>query len=53
VIKPLETRPHALEQLFLHPLTDLGLTGFLNDREKAREVPGGILELAGARETKP
>jgi len=30
-----------------------GLTGFLKDWEKAREVLGDILESAGARKTKP
>lgn len=43
----------VFQQLFLHPLTDRGLTGFLKDWEKAREVLGDILEPAGARKTKP
>ena len=43
----------VFQQPFLHPLTDRGLTGFLKDWEKAREVPGDILEPAGARKTKP
>jgi transaldolase len=43
----------VFQQLFLHPLTDRGLAGFLKDWEKAREVLGDILEPAGARKTKP
>lgn len=43
----------VFQQLFLHPLTDRGLTGFLKDWEKAREVLGDILEPAVARKAKP
>jgi len=41
----------VFEQLFHHPLTDLGLAGFLKDWEKAREVLGNIMEPATARKT--
>ncbi len=41
------------QQSFLHPLTDHGLTGFIKDWEKAREVLGHIPEPAGARKAKP
>lgn len=41
----------VFEQLFRHPLTDKGLTGFLKDWEKARGVLGNIMEPASARTT--
>ena len=49
VKRPRQSEPN----MFLYPLTGCGLTGFLKDWEKAREVLGDILEPAGARKTKP
>jgi transaldolase len=41
------TMPYKVfDQLFHHPLTDKGLTGFLKDWETARESLGGILPNA-------
>ncbi len=39
----------VFEQLFKHPLTDLGLQGFLKDWEKARETLGNVFDPATAR----
>jgi transaldolase len=36
----------VFEQLFHHPLTDVGLTSFLKDWEKARPVLGEIIQTA-------
>ena len=43
------TMPYKVfQQLFHHPLTDLGLQAFLKDWEKARAVLGNILQPAAA-----
>jgi transaldolase len=48
------TMPYKVfEQLFKHPLTDIGLKGFLSDWEKAHEVLGNVFESASARTAKP
>jgi len=39
----------VFQQLFLHPLTDKGLQGFLKDWEKARAVLGDIMETAAPK----
>src|SRR5207244_11130166 len=39
----------VFEQLFKHPLTDVGLASFLKDWEKARKVLGNIVTTTGAR----
>jgi hypothetical protein len=40
-------------QLLQRPMTERGLAGFLKDGEKAREMLGYVLDIAGAREARP
>jgi hypothetical protein len=39
----------VFEQLFKHPLTDVGLASFLKDWQKARKVLGDIITTTGVR----
>jgi hypothetical protein len=39
-----------MEQLFKHLLTLRRLEGSLKDWEKARNTPGDVIEMAGARD---
>jgi transaldolase len=39
----------VFEQLFKHPLTDVGLASFLKDWQKARKALGDIITTTGVR----
>lgn len=44
------TMPYKVfQQLFNHPLTDIGLERFLKDWEKARALLGDILSIEAAK----